>query len=131
MIYVGILANAVWPLVVVLLGLFILRAVSTDVRPVFVSIVGGVAKQAGSNATAYAIAIMFGLSASLSAFVDVFKDMDKTEMDVITFPQVLALIARVANPFIVAVLAYATQNKFSPKLSGSTTPPFPDKPPVT
>ena len=126
--YIPLIAEYGLIAVLIGIGLFALRRLTSDMRPIFVNIVGGVAKTAGSNATAYAIAIMFGLSASLSAFVDVFKDMDKTEMDVITWPQVLALIARVANPFIVAVLAYATQNKFQPKPTGSTNPPFEVKP---
>lgn len=128
--YLPVIAQFGWPVIILLCGLFFVNRITGNVRPIFVSIVGGVAKNAASNASAYAIAIMFGLSASLSAFVDVFKDMDHTLMQIITWPQCLALFARVANPFIVAVLAYATQNKFVLK-TGSTNPPFPPTTPIT
>lgn len=107
-----ILSTMVWPLVVLLLALFVLRQVRQDVHPIFVQIIGGVAKSAGSNAPAYAIAILFGLSASLSAFVDVFKELDRNAIMSMSWHQYLVCWAKVANPFVVAILAYATQNKF-------------------
>lgn len=107
-----ILSSMVWPLVVLLLALFVLRQVRQDVHPIFVQIIGGVAKSAGSNAPAYAIAILFGLSASMSAFVDVFKEMNRPAIMALSWHQYLVCWAKVFNPFIVAVLAYATQNKF-------------------
>lgn len=98
--------SLVWPLVVVLIALLLLKKAEDGLRPVFNSIIGGVAKNAGSNATFYAMAIMFGLSASISAFVDVFKDMDNTLWSAITWHQYASMWARVLNPFIVAILAY-------------------------
>lgn len=88
------------------------RRIASDVRPIFVNVINGVATSAGSNATAYAIAIMFGLSASMSAFYDVFNSLDAQTLRLMSFHQYFALWAKVLNPFIVAVLAYATQNKF-------------------
>lgn len=116
-----------WPtvaLMAVLLVSIASRRLASDVRPIFVGIVGGVAKSASSNAQAYAIAIMFGLSASLSAFYDVFSQMDVKAFADMTWHQYAAMWSKVLNPFLVAVLAYATQNKFVPKGSGSTNPPF-------
>lgn len=125
--YAGIFdaGSLVWPLTVLLIFLIILRQARDDLQPVYSAIIGGVAKNAQSNAVAYAIAIMFGVSASLMAFIDVFKDMDATLWASITWHQYAALWARVAEPFIVAVLAYATQNKFQGGGLGGTTPPFP------
>jgi hypothetical protein len=115
--------SLVWPLAFILVALFALRQAGEAIQPIASSIVKGVAQNAGSNATAYAIAIMFGLSASLSAFYDVFNELTKSAFDVLSFHQYLALWAKVANPFVVAVLAYATQNKFSAKSNGSATNP--------
>lgn len=112
--------SLVWPMTMLLIVLLVVRKVESDLHPVFSSIVSGVAQNAGSNATAYAIAIMFGLSASLSAFYDVFYALDAAAWKVISWHQYAALWTKVANPFCVAVLAYATQNKF--------TPPDPSKP---
>ncbi len=110
--YVEVCASLVWPLVVVLLALFVLRQLRQDVSPIFVQVVNGVAKSAGSNAPAYAIAILFGLSASLCAFVDVFKELNRPAILAMSWHQYLVCWAKVANPFVVAILAYATQNKF-------------------
>lgn len=106
------IAPFAWPLVVALVLLYLLRRVSDRVEPIFISVVNGVAKSAQSNAPAYAIAILFGLSASLSAFVDVFKEMNRDAIVALSWHQYAVLWAKVANPFIVAILAYATQNKF-------------------
>lgn len=114
----------VWPLSFVLVSLFVLRQLGENVKPVFVSVIGGLSKNAGSNATQYAIAIGFGLSASLSAFYDVFNDMTVVSFHAMSWHAYAALWTKVANPFIVAVLAYATQSNFVKKPNG-TTPPFP------
>lgn len=121
----------IWPLVALLAFSIAIRKVANDVRPIFVNVVDGVAKSASSNAQAYAIAIMFGLSASLSAFYDVFSQMDAKAFSEMTWHQYLAAWSKVLNPFCVAILAYATQNKFvaPPPKPGTTNPPFP--PPVT
>lgn len=112
--------------------LVITRRLASDLRPIFTNVVGGVAKSAQSNAPAYAIAILFGLSASLSAFIDVFKELSASALSAMSWHQYATLWAKVLNPFIVAVLAYATQNKFrgggivsGPNGSASTTTPFP------
>lgn len=110
--YVEILSSLVWPLVVLLIALVVLRQIREDVRPIFVQVVNGVAQSAGSNAPAYAIAVLFGLSASMSAFVDVFKELNREAILAMSWHQYLVCWAKVFNPFIVAVLAYATQNKF-------------------
>lgn len=117
--------SMVWPLTFLLIALLVLRQVRDEVKPIFSSIVGGVAKSAGSNATAYAIAIMFGLSASLSAFYDVFSQLDAKALTDMSWHQYFSLWAKIGNPFIVAVLAYATQNKFTGGGLSGTNPPLP------
>lgn len=113
----------VWPLVALLAFLIVSRRVASDFRPIFVNVVDGVAKAAGSNAQAYGIAILFGLSASLSAFYDVFSQVDAKAFSDMTWHQYAAMWSKVLNPFCVAILAYATQNKFVPSPS-KTNPPF-------
>lgn len=102
----------VWPLAFMLLVLVITRQFFQDVRPIFVSVVNGVAKDAQSNARAYAIAILFGLSASFSAFWDVFHSLDSTSLAAMSWHAYFALWTKVLNPFIVAILAYATKSDF-------------------
>jgi hypothetical protein len=116
----------IWPLVFLLIMLFVLRQVRDDVNPIFKSVVGGLTQDAGRNAKQYAIAIGFGLSASLSAFVDVFKELDAAGVSALGWHQYAALWAKCLNPFIVAVLAYATQSSFKPANGNGngTNPPL-------
>lgn len=109
----------------VLLALLAIYRAGGDVRPIFINVVRGVAKNAQSNATAYGIAIMFGLSASLSAFYDAFAAMESKDLSAMSWHQYAALWTHVLNPFIVAVLAYATQNNFQ---SGPLAPSVPAAP---
>lgn len=117
----------IWPLAFLLLALLVLHHVRESVRPIIANLVAALAKQAQANAVAVAIALGFGLSASLSAFIDVFKDLTASAYTGLSFHQYLVLWAKVANPFLVAILAYATQSRFksgaTPTDSG-TKPPF-------
>lgn len=118
----------IWPLVALLAAVYFSRKVATDVRPIFINVINGVASGAKTNWMAYGIAILFGLSASLSAFIDVFKDMSHQAFASMSMHQYLALWGKVLQPFIVAILAYATQNKFkapAPPASSVSAPPFP------
>jgi hypothetical protein len=120
--------NIVWPLAFILVFLIALRQFRNDARPIVSGIITGLSANATRNATQYAIAIGFGLSASLSAFYDVFNDLSAANLSAISWHQYAALWAKIANPFIVAVLAYATQSNFGPKpptSTGTTTPPIP------
>lgn len=104
--------SVVWPLTALLMFLLVLWRVQQDVRPIFLTVRDGLVREAGSNAPAYAICILFGLSASASAFVDVFQHMDSASLAAMSWHQYAVQWVKVFNPFIVAVLAYATQNKF-------------------
>lgn len=104
--------SIVWPLTVLLIFLIVLWRVQQDVRPIFIAVRDGVAKEAGNNSAAYAIAIMFGLTAAASAFIDVFQHLTAEALAAMSWHQYATLWVKVLNPFGVAVLAYATQNKF-------------------
>lgn len=133
--YATIASTMLWPLTAILSAIIVTRRLATDVRPIFINIVNGVAKGAQSNAMAYAIAFGFGLSASLSAFWDVFHTLDATSFSVMTWHQYAALWTKVLNPFVVAVLAYVVKNEFKGGALASSTaehspptvsiPPFP------
>lgn len=115
----------IWPLCFLLILLLVLHVVRENLRPIVTNLVSALAKQAQANAVAVAIAIGFGLSASLSAFIDVFKDLTSSAYSGLSFHQYLVLWAKVANPFLVAILAYATQSRFkSGATPTDTQPPF-------
>ena len=117
----AMLASGVWPGAFILVALLVLRKIGDEAAPVFKSIVHGLSQRAALNAPQYAIALGFGLSASLSAFVDVFHELNSDYWNAITWHQYAALWAKVLNPFCVSVLAYATQPGTK---SGGTNPPF-------
>lgn len=123
----------VWPLSFVLCFIFILRKVEGDVRPIVTNMVNGLAAGAQRNATQWAIALAFGVSASLSAFYDVFNDLAARDLAALSWHQYAALWSKVLNPFIIATLAYVTQSNFKPATGGGgggqTTQPFSTVPP--
>lgn len=84
----------------------------------------GLAGEATRNSKQWGIAIMFGLSASLAAFYDVFSELSSKELSALSWHQYAAYWTKVLNPFIVAVLAYVTQSNFKAKPNG-TNAPFP------
>lgn len=108
------------PLAIVLLGLLFLRRADAVVQPIVVNVVNGLAKQAGSNALTYGLAIGYGLSASLQALAD---------QATILHWLVIAAAAKVCGPFVTAMLAFAAKNSLSepgkPIPAGTTTAPFP------
>lgn len=126
-----LISQVTMALTVVVAVLIITRRISTDMRPIVKGMVEGVAKNATSNAMLYAIAILFGLSASLSAFWDVFHTMDSQSLRLMSWHQYFAQWAKVLNPFIVAFLARIIPSNAGTGGPGNVTaPPFPvpDKP---
>ncbi len=106
----------VWPLVVALVVLFMLRRADAVVQPIVVNVVNGIAKQAGSNALTYGLAIGYGLSASLQSL---------SEQATLLHWPVVAAAAKVINPCIVAMLAFAAKSDLgNPPPKTTTTPPF-------
>jgi hypothetical protein len=119
--------GVIWPMVLFAVLLFALHQVKEQINPLITGVVTGLAQHAQANSAAYGMAVMFGLSASLAAFYDVFSQVDTSTMKGMSWWQFGALLAKVLNPFVVAVLAYAT--KITPaKTSTATTPPFPPQP---
>lgn len=100
------LAPFAWPLVVALVLLYLLKRVSNEVQPIVVNVVNGLAKQAQSNALGYGLAIGYGLSASLQSLA---------EQATLLHWVVVAAMAKVINPCIVAMLAYAAKSEISPR----------------
>ncbi len=90
-----------WPLVVALVLLYLLNKVSNEVRPIVVNVVAGLAGQAQNNALTYGLMIGYGLSASLQSLA---------EQATLLHWFVLAAFAKVVNPCIVAMLAFAAKS---------------------
>lgn len=89
--------NLVWPLVFLLIALFVLRKVEADLRPVFTSVVTGVAGNAQVNALRYAMAMMLASLSAMQALGDVAREMH--------WPYVEAF-AKIATPALAAVVAF-------------------------
>ena len=122
--------QVVWPLSFILCFLFVFRKVENDARPIVTGMIAGLAGEATRNSKQWGIAIMFGLSASLAAFYDVFSELTTKDLSELSWHQYAAYWTKVLNPFIVAVLAYVTQSNFksAPAPSGGTRPPIPASP---
>lgn len=116
----------VWPLVFLLVVLVGAHTARETLTPIIENMTKALAIQAQNNAVAVMMAILFGLSASLSAFYDLFSQLTKTDLNLMSWHQYAALWTKILNPFVVAVLAYATQNKFKTvgTSTGNTTPPI-------
>ncbi len=133
--WVPALISSFWPGAVLLVILYLIKRGDAIVQPIVVNVVSGLARTAQTNATAVMIMIGFGLSASLSAFWDVFHSLDKASMTSMSLHQYFSLWAKVLNPFIVAVLAKATNtstigttpapNPAATVPTGRTAAPFP------
>lgn len=118
-------SSLLWPLTVILILLVVLREAWEELRPIFVSMVNGLAKSAAANANLVGLALLFGVSASLSAFWDVFHALDRKSLMEMSWHQYLSLWTKVWNPFIVAFLAKMLP---APPKTNETQPPFPPKP---
>lgn len=113
----------VWPLLGALVVLAIFHQLRERLEPLTSAIIAGLAKDAGRNSKVYVTALAFGISASLSAWVDAFKDLTAAQAADLSYWQLSAIFARILNPFIVAVLAYAYRIQGTPQTT-ETKPPF-------
>lgn len=114
-----IFAPLVWPLCFLLVALVLLWQIREQLSPVINGVVGGLAKNAQSNALTYGLAIGYGLSAALQALAEQATALQWVYV---------AAAAKVMNPFIVAMLAFAAKNNLGDKQPTPTAPPFPPKP---
>lgn len=94
-----------WIALAAMVTLVIVHRVREQLNPVVTSLVTGLSEQAKNNASDIGRALLFGLSASLAAWYDVFSQVDVTAWKGMSAWQFSALLAKVANPFIVAFLA--------------------------
>lgn len=112
----------VWPLTFLLVALVVIHLVREEVKPIIRAVVAGLSTDAATHSKTYATYIAFGLSASLAAWVEAFKDLSAANAADLSYWQFSAIFARILNPFIVAILAAAYRNGPS---NGGTKPPFP------
>ena len=115
----------VWPLAFVLVSLFILRQLRDEVRPIFINVVGGVASNAKQYSLMYAMAFIYASAASLQALAEVATSFGWVHV---------AAFAKVAQPGIVAIIAYVTKppsfTQAAPDKPTPTNPPFASQPPT-
>lgn len=114
--------SLVWPLTVILLALIMLRALGTEVQPIFRSMRDSLAQQAAKNAMAWAMIMMIGASASMQAMIDVCHTLGALTQPM-SWWFYLEAFARVVGPGLIAVIALLRPNPQSPP----TNPPFPPK----
>lgn len=116
-------SSIVWPLSFILIALILLRQLRDDVHPIFVGMVGSLAKQSSNNAVAWAVGIMMGLLGSLEALGEVAQQMHWLY---------LAAFAKVLQPGLAAIVSYimaSPSQKPPAPLSSISNPPFPPNPP--
>lgn len=120
------LGALVWPLAFLLVALLILKQVKDDVRPIFIGMIGPLAKQAQTNAVAWTIGIMLGVLSSLGALTEVATTMHWVYV---------AIACKVLGPGLATIVALVKQSPVAsaPLVTlppaaaptGSTNPPFP------
>lgn len=109
--------SLVWPLCFLLVSLIVLRKLREDVRPIFVNVVAGVAKNAQGNALFYAMAMMIGTLSSLQALADVAREFHW---------MYVSAGAKILQPGLAAVvgLMMRTPGNITVPAGSPTTPPF-------
>lgn len=121
--------NLIWPLCFVLGALLVFwlgHKLGDNLQPIAASLASGLAEFARKNAVPCVVAFLYGVSASLMAFAEVFQTLGRDEWQAMTWHQYGTMWAKVLNPFIIAVLAYWKQPNFSSNSAGGgTNPPIP------
>ena len=109
----------IWPMTVLLVALFILRKVEEELRPLVRSVVGGVTSNAKQYSLMYAMAFIYASAASLQALGEVATQFGWIYV---------AAFAKVAQPGVVAVIAYVTKppqvTQAAPDKPTGATPPI-------
>lgn len=111
--------SLVWPLCFLLVSLIVLRQLRDDVRPIFVNVVAGVAKNAQGNAIFYALAMMIGTLSSLQALADVAREMHWGYVEA---------FAKILQPGLAAVVGLMMRTPGNISVATAPTgtePPFP------
>lgn len=113
--------NMIWPLVTLLLILIFLWRIEKELKPVVNGVIVGLASNAQQKAIIYAMGTMYAMAASLQALGEVATGFGWLG---------LAAFAKVAQPGVVAIIAYANKMPDLTK-TGVTVPPFtPSTPPT-
>jgi hypothetical protein len=121
-ILVVMLVDHVWQLAFLLPVLLVLKQVKDDVRPIFVGMVGPLAKQAQSNALSWSVGIMLGVLSSLGALTEVATQMHWVYV---------AIGCKVLGPGLATIVALVKQSPATPPTpvatpqSSGTNPPMP------
>lgn len=95
------LAANIWVLVGLLISLTIVKRVRDDIRPIFVAIVGPLAKNAGSNAIVWAQGILLAILSLLGALSEVAVTMHWIY---------IGILCKVSGPPIATIIALTKQS---------------------
>ncbi len=117
--------NELWPyflaLLILTIGGFFVYRFSEKTNKIVDAVVNGLVDNAQHNAVAVLVCLALALSASIGAFIDNFGALDAATMKQIAWWQVLAMLAKCANPGIVAIIGFLMKSPLAPS---------PDKPPI-
>lgn len=103
-----------WPVAVVVVIIFAAWWLCSDIRPIVAGVISGLAAHAQRQAPAYGVAFLLGLAGSLGALVEVAEKLGWVYV---------AAFAKVASPFVAAVLGFIMRGGFTSR-ADQTTPPF-------
>lgn len=112
-------SSIVWPLTFLLIALLILKRIRDDVRPIFRAMVDPLAKQAQTNAVAWAIGIMLGIQSSMGALKEVADAMGWI---------VVANMCKIVGPGLCTIVALIMKSPTEKKNEQQVVPP-PTPPP--
>lgn len=107
----AILAPLVWPLIGLLIALLILKQVKDDVRPIFIAMVGPLAKQAQTNATAWVVGMMLAVLSSMGALAEVALQMGWIYV---------SIACKVLGPGLATIVALVKQSPIPPQPTAPT-----------
>lgn len=108
--------SVVWPLCFLLVSLIGMKKLREDIRPIFVNVVAGVAKNAQSNAIFYALACMIGTLSCLQALADVAREFHWIYVEA---------FAKILQPGLSAVVGLMMKAPGTIAVQTGTIPPFP------
>ena len=121
-----------WVFVTFAIVFFVAWRAQRILNPIFEAMINAVAINAGRYALVWLLAAGFGLAASLSAFIDIFLQLEKADAAKMAWWQILALIAKAIYPGLVAVLAFLNKTAAnagnaagSPTAAAGTVPSAP------
>ncbi len=116
-----------WPyfltLLILTIGGFFVYRFSEKTNILVDAVVNGLVANAQKNAVAVLICLALALSASIGAFIDNFGSVDHDAMSQLAWWQIVALLAKCANPGIVAIIGFLMKSPLAGKPE-TTQPPI-------